>query len=432
MPHTMPQYDEVTWSEQFSGGGGFADGVRRVPGNRIVTAGNHALHAVATYRANHPTVDVRCADLSQTVPSDWPRTHALWSSPECTNHTVAQGKARRHGEFVDGLFSTTGEDETAIRSRATMHCVPRFAEYHQYLFIVVENVVEARHWGPKHNKGAAFDVWLASMRVWGYKHRVLYLNSAHLAAYGPAASCSRDRMYVVFWHESLGRDPDFDRWMRPLVRCGRHGVVQGIQQFKFTDNCSPSNPWGKHGPTAQYEWRCPDRRCATVPLLPIARRGGVEAIDHTQPGQQIGDLERRWRSSETRRKVRDGHRVYGGAPFIAELRGGGSNHRAVTEPLSTITAGGNHHLWVHGDSTDLRERYARMLTVDERKVAMDFPADYQLVTTADKKSDQEKQLRSLVGMAVTPNASRDLAAMGTELITGQDLEPAPAELAVAA
>lgn len=413
----------TTWSEQFGGGGGAADGVKQVPGSKIVTAGNHAQHAVATYLANHPTVDVRCADLSQTVPSDWPRTHALWSSPECTNHTVAQGKERGHGEFIDGLFSTTGEDETAIRSRATMHCVPRFAEYHQYQFIVVENVVEARWWGPKNNEGAAFDVWLASMRVWGYKHRILYLNSAHLAAYGPAASCSRDRMYVVFWHESLGRDPDFDKWMRPLVRCERHGVVQGIQAFKWTKKCTPFKPWGKHGTTAQYEWRCPDHRCAAVPLLPIARRPGAEAIDHSQRGQLIGDIERRWRSAETRRKVLDGHRAYGGAPFIAELRGGGSNHRAVTDPLSTITAGGNHHLWVHGDATDIRDRYARMVTVDERKVAMGFPADYQLVTTAEKKSDQEKQLRSLVGMAVTPNASRDIAAMAAELITGEDIDP---------
>jgi DNA (cytosine-5)-methyltransferase 1 len=419
----------VTWSEQFSGGGGTATGLEDVPGTGILVAGNHALHAYETYRANHPTVDVRCADLSQTVPADWPRTHALWSSPECTNHTVAQGKERGHGEFVDGLFSTTGQDETTIRSRATMHCVPRFAEHHQYLFMVVENVVEARWWGPKHNKGAAFDVWLAQMRVWGYKHRVLYLNSAHLAAYGPAASCSRDRMYVVFWHESLGRDPDFDKWTRPLVRCERHGVVQAVQQFKFTDSCSPSRPWGKHGATAQYEWRCPDRRCATVALLPLARRAGAEAIDHTQPGQQIGDLERRWRSAETRRKVWDGHLAYEGAPFIAELRGGGSNHRAVTDPLSTITAGGNHHLWVHGDAADLRERYARMVTVDERKVAMGFPKDYRLVTTAERRADQEKQLRSLVGMAVTPNASRDLGAMAAETITGEAIEPIGLNLA---
>jgi DNA (cytosine-5)-methyltransferase 1 len=407
----------VTWSEQFSGGGGTASGLELIPGNGVVVAGNHAQHAVATYRANHPTVDVRCADLSQTVPAHWPRTHAMWSSPECTFQTVAQGKKRGHGEFVDGLFSTTGQDETAIRSRASMHCVPRFAEYHQYLAIVVENVPEARWWGPTHNRGAAFDVWLAQMRVWGYKHRIVYANSAHMASYGPAAATFRDRMYVVFWHESLGREPDFDKWTRPLVRCDRHGVVQAMQAFKFTDTCSPSRPWGKHG--AQYVWRCPDHRCATVALLPIALRAGSEVIDYTRLGRLIGD---RFKAN-TRRKVEHGHRVYGGAPFIAELRGGGSTHRALTGPLSTITAGGNHHLWVHGDAPDVRDRYARMLSVDERKVAMGFPKEYQLIATAEEWREQQKQLASLVGMAVTPNASRDLGCMISELITGEAIEP---------
>lgn len=408
----------VTWSDQFAGGGGACEGLERVPGNRVMQAGNHAQHTVATYRANHAHVSVDLADLSQVNPSAWPRTHAMWSSPECTNHTVAQGKERGHGEFTDGLFSSTGRDETTIRSRATMYCVPRFAEYHQYLAIVVENVAEARWWGPKYNKGAAFDAWLAQMRVWGYQHRVLYLNSAHSAAYGPAAATSRDRMYVVFWHESVGRAPDFDKWTRPYVLCVRHGRVQAVQAFKSTESCSPQRPWGKHG--AQYVWRCPDKRCATVPVMPADLRPGAAAIDLSAPGRLIGD---RFQPN-TRRKVEDGHRAYGGAPFIAELRGGGSTHRALSEPLSTITAGGNHHLFVHGDAPDVRDRYARMLTIDERKVASAFPVDYQLIATAEKKTDQDRQKISMIGMAVTPNVSRDLAAMVTEFITGEDLERA--------
>lgn len=407
----------VTWSDQFAGGGGACEGLERVPGSRVVQAGNHARHAVETYLANHSHVRVECADLSQVVPAAWPRTHAMWSSPECTNHTVAQGKRRGHGEFTDGLFSSTGRDETTIRSRATMHCVPRFAEYHQYQAIVVENVAEARWWGPEHNRGAAFDAWLTQMRVWGYQHRVLYLNSAHLAAYGPAAATSRDRMYVVFWHESVGRTPDFDKWTRPFVNCAHHGRVQGIQAFKETDSCSPRRPWGKHG--AQYVWRCPNRRCATVPLLPADRRPAADAIDLSQSGRLIGD---RFQPN-TRRKVEDGHRAYSGAPFIAELRGGGSTHRALSEPLSTITAGGNHHLWVHGDAPDVRDRYARMLSIEERKVASAFPEEYRLCATAEKKSDRDQQLVSLIGMAVTPNASRDLGAMVSEFITGEPIEP---------
>lgn len=406
----------VTWSDQFAGGGGTAEGLERVPGSAVLVAGNHARHAWLTYQANHPTVDVRCADLSQVVPAHWPRTTALWSSPECTYQTVAQGKPRGHGEFVDGLFSTTGVDEAAIRSRATMYCVPRFAEYHQYLAIVVENVAEARWWGPKHNAGAAFDAWLIQMQAWGYRHRILYLNSAHFSGLGPAAACSRDRMYVVFWHESLGRQPHFDKWTRPYVNCARHGRVQALQSWHHTDRCSPHRPWGKHGP--QYSWRCPHKQCATVRLVP-ATRPGADAVNWSRPGRLIGDRYQ----PVTRGKIEDGHRAYGGAPFIAELRGGGSTHRPLTEPLATITAGGNHHLLVHGDATDVRDRYARILDVDERKVAMTFPADYQLIAAAENGKERAKQLVSLVGMAVTPNISRDLGAMVSELITGEDIEP---------
>lgn len=411
----------VTWSDKFAGGGGFAEGAEQVPGALVVVAGNHARHAYETYRANHPTVDVRCADLSQVVPAHWPRTDASWDSPECTYQTVAQGKPRGHGEFVDGLFSTTGVDETAIRSRATMYCVPRFAEYHQYKAIIVENVAEARWWGPRHNRGAAFDAWLMQMAAWGYRHRILYLNSAHFAMLGPSSACYRDRMYVVFWHESMGRQPDFDKWTRPAVTCERHGRVRAVQAWKHTDVSNPQRPWGKHN--SQYVWLCPDKRCSTVPLVP-AMRPGSDAVDWSRPGRLIGDRFTGPRGVNTWRKIQAGHRRYATAPFIAELRGGGSTHRALTEPLSTITAGGNHHLLVHGDAPDVHDRYARVLDVTERKVAMAFPRDYQLIATAEKKADRDKQLMSLVGMAVTPNISRDLGAMVTEFISGQDIEPA--------
>ncbi|NWF31389.1 hypothetical protein HW130_35135 [Streptomyces sp. PKU-EA00015] len=45
--------------------------------------------------------------------------------------------------------------------------------------------------------------------------------------------------------------------------------------------------------------------------------------------------------------------------------------------MSTITAGGNHHLLVHGDASDVRDRYTRLLDVHERKVAMAFPRGYR-------------------------------------------------------
>jgi DNA (cytosine-5)-methyltransferase 1 len=40
-----------------------------------------------------------------------------------------------------------------------------------------------------------------------------------------------------------------------------------------------------------------------------------------------------------------------GVAFIAELRGGSSDHRPVTEPLCTVTASGNHHMLVRHNSS---------------------------------------------------------------------------------
>ncbi len=66
--------------------------------------------------------------------------------------------------------------------------VPRFAEYHDYELVVVENVVEAAKW-------KLFPAWLSAMDALGYAGRPVYLNSmvAH-----PTPQ-SRDRMYYVFW-----------------------------------------------------------------------------------------------------------------------------------------------------------------------------------------------------------------------------------------
>jgi DNA (cytosine-5)-methyltransferase 1 len=40
-----------------------------------------------------------------------------------------------------------------------------------------------------------------------------------------------------------------------------------------------------------------------------------------------------------------------GVAFIAELRGGGSDHRPVSQPLATVTAPGNHHMLVRHNSS---------------------------------------------------------------------------------
>lgn len=123
-------------------------------------------------------------------------------------------------------------------------------------------------------------------------------------------------------------------------------------------------------------------------------------------------------------------------PFIAELRGGGSDARPAAAPLSTVTASGNHHalimrnngpggtngahlstpvgepirtvttsghqsLLTQGREVKVEDCYFRMLTPGEIQQAMAFPAEYVLLGTKREKV-------RMAGNAVTPPAARDL------------------------
>ncbi|EUA31260.1 putative gp65 [Mycobacterium xenopi 3993] len=61
-------------------------------------------------------------------------------------------------------------------------------------------------------------------------------------------------------------------------------------------------------------------------LVPVEGRDGKQAAPVDQPARTT--------------RENDGIAM---TPFIAELRGGGSKHRPVTDPLCTVVANGNHH-----------------------------------------------------------------------------------------
>lgn len=146
-------------------------------------------------------------------------------------------------------------------------------------------------------------------------------------------------------------------------------------------------------------------------------------------------------------------------PFVAELRGGSSDARPVTEALATVTASGNHHglvtpptgmspeLWnslllpYYGNSTarpvsdpmgtlSTRDRFAlvdmiterdientrfRMLEPHEIQDAMAFRKDYIVL------GNKRQQVRQL-GNAVTPPAAEILISALVEAITGEELD----------
>jgi DNA (cytosine-5)-methyltransferase 1 len=176
-------------------------------------------------------------------------------------------------------------------------------------------------------------------------------------------------------------------------------------------------------------------------------------------GKQAAPVEHPLRTMTTRNET--------GLAFIAELRGGGSKHRPVSDPLCTVTASGNHHglvttyygngstvrtedalptcttverhglitpsggTWREkatttaepiptrttretdgiaiGPAIDINDVRFRMLEPREIVAAMDFPGEYVVL------GNRREQVR-MAGNAVTPPAARDLVGVVAEAL----------------
>src|SRR4051794_8301854 len=172
-----------------------------VPGVKVMMAANHWQLAIETHNSNLPHADHDIADISGIDPHRHPSTDIGWFSPECTNWSVAKGRKVDYDgkpQQLDMFDDDGGEplpDEAAIRSRMLMQDVPRFTEVHRYRAVIVENVTDVLKWAHLHE-------WLRRMRLLGYAHRTIVLNSAFATALGPGAPQLRDRVYFVFWRET--------------------------------------------------------------------------------------------------------------------------------------------------------------------------------------------------------------------------------------
>ncbi|MFB7618745.1 DNA cytosine methyltransferase [Kitasatospora sp. NPDC056181] len=397
----------LTYIDFFCGAGGSSTGAAAVPGVTPVLAANHWDKAIASHAANFPDADHFLGDLHDHDVATFPAADLFWASPECPKWSNARGKRRDFDKQPD-LFGETLPDAATDRSRALMWDVPRYlgamaARGKPVLAGIVENVIDVRAWD-------LWTTWVGDIRALGYRTRLIALNSMHAyprtVAHAPQ---SRDRLYLAYWRTGLGRDPDWDKWLRPTAWCeGCDKPVRAVQAFK-----KPGADMGRY--RQQYLYRCPNVTCRNAvvepPVLPAAA-----AIDWSLPGTPIGDRKKAL-SPKTLERVRAGLARYavpllapaGGTwredaspvtglaparttrendalaippllvpaegrdgktaapayeplrtqtarnetgvawlPFIAELRGGSSDARPVLDALATVTASGNHHGLVTG------------------------------------------------------------------------------------
>jgi DNA (cytosine-5)-methyltransferase 1 len=279
---------DVTVTDLFCGAGGSSIGAAAV-GARLRLGLNHWKLAIETHNTNFPDADHDCTDVSQCDPRRYPSTNILIASPECTNHSLAKGKKRK-GQGQPDLFVREADDPAAVRSRATMWDVPRFAEFHDYDLVIVENVIDARHW-------VLWDAWLKAMDCLGYLHRCVYLNSM----FCHPTPQSRDRMYIVFWKRG-NRAPDLE--FRPRAFCGSCDAdVEAVQSWKSGRTA------GRY--RRQYVFCCP--RCAgeVTPYYFAA----LNAIDWTVPAERISDRARPLKE-RTIARIQYGLEKYGRRPLV--------------------------------------------------------------------------------------------------------------------
>jgi DNA (cytosine-5)-methyltransferase 1 len=227
---------------------------------------NHWQLAIETHNTNFPDTTHVLTDISTADPRRYPSTDILITSPECTNHSLSKGQPRKNQGQLS-LFGENQFDPAEERSRATMWDVPRFAEYHNYRAIIVENVIDARYW-------RLFDAWLHAMQLLDYEHKIVYFNSQ----FAHPTPQSRDRMYVVFWKRG-NRPPDLH--IKPRAFCPKCD-----QQVEAEQSWKKGRAWGRY--QTQYVYLCPHCAGEVNPYYFPA----YTAIDWTLPVQRIGDRDR--------------------------------------------------------------------------------------------------------------------------------------------
>ncbi|MFF2612353.1 DNA cytosine methyltransferase [Kitasatospora sp. NPDC058046] len=554
--------DELTVMDWFCGAGGSSQGAHAVPGLRVSRAANHWKQAIDSHEANFPGVAHYRGDIRKAPVWAWPVTDIFWASPECTNWSMAKGQKREFDKAMQGdLLSLYAEQEAEKfgtdedgkpvgptkeeeASRALMEEVPLYLRgvIERGGLVkagVVENVTDVRQW-------AEWDRWLNEIRKLGYYVKVIALNSMHADPRSVhRAPQSRDRLYVAYWHKSLGRHPDWDKWLRPKAWCKNCAEwVDSMQVFTM-----PGKDMGRY--RASYTYRCPKTLCGQVVEPDVL--SAAAAIDWSIAGTPIGDrpkteecpeglavntmarirsgIKRYWpapggqadvgqgalfgevlaggqaapllvpaggtwrtgaasvldpMSTRTTRESdglvippilipcegRDGKKAMSldnplrtqttrletalayAAPFVIPMRGGGDLEKArhITEPLHTVSAGGNHHglITTPGDgllvpyygngrakpvsepmgTQPTRDRWAfitpggeydvskvlfRMLQPHEIGRAMSFADDYVVLGS---KKNRVKQY----GNAVTPNAAEVLLCALVECVTGEEID----------
>lgn len=302
----------------FAGGGGASSGIARAWREPDVAV-NHNEIAIAVHRANHPQTQHYVADVFEVDPLLATRglpVALLWASPDCKHFSKAKGGAPRDRK-VRGLAWVVIRWLHTTRPRL-MH---------------LENVEEFCDWGPineegqpiKAERGRTFRAFIAAMSTGlAADHPDMPEIITAIGEFVPVDALVRGLGYTVDWRERVAANAGAPTIRKRLYLIARRDGKPIVWP----------EPSRHKKPTAKQQgWR-----------------SSAECIDWSNLGRTI--FRAKPMAKNTMRRVAKGlwrHVLTSAKPFIVPMRGTSAHHNSthgVDEPLSTVSAGGNHHALV--------------------------------------------------------------------------------------
>ena len=301
--------------DNFAGGGGASTGIEMAIGRSVDIAINHDPDAIAMHKVNHPTTRHYCEDVFDVNPKEATQGKPValaWFSPDCKHFSKAKG-GTPVSKKIRGLAWVAVRWAKAVKPRV----------------IILENVEEFKTWGPlketdkglypdPEHKGETFKAFITQLEACGYK-----VEYKELRACDYGAPTTRKRFFLIARSDG-----------QPIVW-----------------------PEPTHGPKDTLE---------VLSKIKQPYHSAAECIDWSLPGQSIFNRKKPLAKNTMDRIARGLKKFVLDAqkPFIIEtnekcvtpsimVNNTGHPGSAITDPLKTITTGGNQMLveasWIKED-----------------------------------------------------------------------------------
>lgn len=328
--------------DNFAGGGGASTGIEMAIGRSVDIAINHDPDAIAMHKVNHPTTRHYCEDVFDVNPLEATQGTPValaWFSPDCKHFSKAKG-GTPVSKKIRGLAWVAIKWAKAVKPRV----------------IILENVEEFKTWGPlkdtekglypdPEHKGETFNDFINQLEACGY---VVDYKELRACDYG--APTTRKRFFLI-------ARSDGQPIIWPEATHGHRDTLEVLSRIK--------QPY--HSAAECIDWDLPGnsifnrkKPLAKNTMDRIARGLKKFVFDAPKPfivriGQTGFGGDRLSYSIEqplTTITTKAEHCLV--TPTIM-VNNTGHTGSAVTDPLKTITTGGNQMLvqasWRKEDST---------------------------------------------------------------------------------